>query len=230
MTVVPRHPFSVIREVISSQLFPTVLADKLSCYVALGDSFTAGTGVAARASWPERLAIGMRARNPGLEYRNLAADGATSEQVLEQACEAVELEPDLVTVVCGANDVLRSTRPDVDSYAERLGTILRSLGRGGPGARLVTATMPDRWEFLALGPRTRRRVEGAARELNAATRRLAGEAGVPCLDVAGNPGLGRPENFCEDGLHPSTLGHARAAAGFAAVLRERYAIETGIGV
>ena len=57
-------------------------------------------------------ARGRAARaQPALAFRNLAVEGATSEQVLEQLPEAIELEPDLVTVVCGANDVLRTPGP-----------------------------------------------------------------------------------------------------------------------
>ncbi len=158
----------------------------------------------------------------------MALDGATSADVLEQSAAAVELEPDLVTVVCGANDVLGTTRPDVDAYANRMQTILARLGGEASGARIVTATVPERWEFLPLGPRTRRRVEESVCAVNEATRALAGAAGVPCLDVAGHPGLSVPENFCADGLHPSELGHARAADGFSRVLRAHHGIETGI--
>ncbi len=221
------HPFLLIQRVIASQVFPEALATKLSCFVALGDSFTAGTGAPAGEAWPDRIAEGIRARNGGLAYRNLAVDGATSEAVLEQAAEAVELEPDLVTVVCGGNDVLGSTRPDIDAYAERMATILGRLGAGG-GVRVVTATMPEAWEFLELRPRTQRRVEQSVRALNRVTRNVAGAAGVPCLDMAGHPGLSRAENFCEDGLHPSALGHERAARGFSELLRRHFQIETGI--
>ena len=40
-------------------------ARQLSLYVALGDSFTAGTGCPPGEAWPERLANGLRARNVG---------------------------------------------------------------------------------------------------------------------------------------------------------------------
>jgi lysophospholipase L1-like esterase len=45
--------------------------------------------------------------------------------------------------------------------------------------------------------------------------------------VAGHPGLSNSENFSDDGLHPSTLGHTRAAEGFAALLADRLGLETG---
>jgi lysophospholipase L1-like esterase len=208
------------------ELSPDHRARRLALYTAVGDSFTAGTGTAAGQAWPELLAAGLRARNPGFRLRNLAVEGATSDEVLDQLPEAVELEPDLVTVVCGANDVLRCTRPDVERYASNLGEMLGRLRRSVPGVRIATATSPEAWEFMALGPRTRRRVEHAIAEVNGATRLIARAFGVPCLEVAGHPGLGDAENFGDDGLHPSALGHERAAAGFAALLADHYGIET----
>ena len=76
------------------------------------------------------------------------------------------------------------------------------------------------WDFLELGPRTRARLERGIARFNAATRAVAADHGVPCLDVADHPGLAEPENFVADGLHPSALGHRQAAAGFARAARD----------
>ena len=62
------------------------------------------------------------------------------------------------------------------------------------------------------------------REVNAVTRTVARERSVPCLDIADHPGLRERDNFATDGLHPSVLGHARAARAFARLLREGYRI------
>ena len=217
-------PFAAIARVIGSQLGPEACRAQLSLYVALGDSFTAGTGCAPGDAWPERLATGLRTSNPKLELRNLAVEGATSGEVLAQLPEAIELEPDLVTIVCGANDVLRTTRPDAHAYARRLASIFGRLHDANPVVRIVTATAPERWDFLDLGPRTRARVERGVARINRATRGVADAYGVPCLEVAGHPGLSEGENFCADGLHPSPLGHARAARGFAELIRESFGI------
>lgn len=195
-----------------------------SCFVALGDSFTAGTGCAPGEAWADRLAAGIRARGSELAYRNLAADGATSSDVVEQLHDAIELEPDLVTLICGANDVLASTRPDPAAYATRLGSMFRRLRSAGPEVRIVTATAPESWDFLPLGPRTRARVERSISGINMVTRRVADMNGVPYLEVAGHSGLSNRENFADDGLHPSALGHTRAAHAFAALLAERFGI------
>ncbi len=219
-------PYQRIADVIGSHHGPEARRDQLSLYVAIGDSFTAGTGSPPGEAWPDRLASALRLRNPSLAFRNLAVEGATSAEVIDQLGEAIELEPDLVTLVCGANDVLRSTRPDVPGYARRLAAMVRRLRDADPSLRIVTATAPDRWDFLELGPRTRARVEDGIERLNRATREVARSHGIACLEVASHPGLSEPENFSADGLHPSALGHERAARGFAALMREN-GIEIG---
>ena len=206
---------------------PTEGPRGVSSYVALGDSFTAGTGSPDGVGWTDRIANSLRSRHPGFVYRNLAADGATSADVLGQLGEALQLEPDLVTVICGANDVLRSTRPDALLYGRRLTEIFERAQRAGPRVLVITATSPERWAFLPLGPRTRARVETGMRQFNDVTRRVARASGVPCLDVAGHPGLSDRHNFAHDGLHPSPRGHARAARAFADLLRDGYRIPIG---
>lgn len=184
----------------------------------MGDSFTAGTGCAADRRWADQLAERLGARRSDFVYRNLAVEGARSDEVLDQLPTAIALSPDLVTVVCGANDVLFSVRPDADAYRRRLGAIFRVLRAAVPGVTVATATAPERWNFLGFGPRTRARLERGIVAFNQATREIAAEYGAFCLEVAGHPGLGRSENFVEDGLHPSAEGHDQTAAEFARLL------------
>jgi lysophospholipase L1-like esterase len=195
-------------------------------YAALGDSFTAGRDSIDAERWPDLLAAAMRRANPDLRYENLAVDGATSAEVLDGQVEpALALEPDFVTVVCGANDVLLATRPDVEGYAERFDAILRRLREGAPEAMLVTATAPEGWQFMELRPRTEARLIEATRELNDVTREVAKRYGVLCLPVAGHPALRDPATFSPDGLHPSTAGHRTVARESARYIRENLGIE-----
>jgi lysophospholipase L1-like esterase len=198
----------------------------VGAYAALGDSFTAGRESADGERWADLIASGLRAFEPGLAYRNLAVDGATSAAVLEQVPVAIELRPDLVSVICGANDVLLTTRPDVAGYERRFEEILTRLREALPEAAILTATAPEGWHFMELRPRTRARLVKALLELNAATEAIAARHRVPCLIVAGHPGLSERENFSADGLHPSALGHRRAAREIALALRAEFGIRT----
>ncbi|HEX4669409.1 MAG TPA: SGNH/GDSL hydrolase family protein [Solirubrobacterales bacterium] len=196
----------------------------MSTYAALGDSFTAGQGSSEGERWADRLAASLAAGNPDFTYGNLAVDGASSAAVLEQLPAALALRPDLITVICGANDVLLTSRPDIEGYKTRFSRILGGLRAGAPRAAILTATAPESWHFLELRPRTKARLIGALGELNAATRMIAAQHRVPCLNVAGHPGLSERENFGADGLHPSTLGHERAAHEIALSLHAHFGI------
>jgi lysophospholipase L1-like esterase len=190
----------------------------MTTYVAMGDSFTAGLDP-EKPRWPDELA---RSLGPNVHYENLATVGATSEEVeREQLPRAVVLRPDLVTLVCGANDVLESTRPDDEGYAVRLSRMFARLRRAAPHAEILTATYPDLSQFLDLRPRSRARVEGGMRRFNAVCRAVARRHGIAVLEAADHPEAERRTTYAEDGFHPSAEGHRRAAAAFLANLTTR---------
>jgi lysophospholipase L1-like esterase len=185
-------------------------------YAAIGDSFTAGLEP-DKPRWPDEVA---RALGPDVRYENLASVGATSEQVeREQLPRALAMKPDLVTLICGANDVLESTRPDCAGYAARLARMFARLRREAPGAEIVTATYPDLSRFLDLRPRTRVRVEKGMKRFNAACREVAGRHDVVLLEGFDHPATERRATFAEDGFHPSPEGHRYAAAMFLRAMR-----------
>ena len=190
----------------------------MTTYVAMGDSFTAGLEP-GKPRWPDELA---HALGPGIRYENLAVVGATSEQVeREQLPRAVELKPDVVTLVCGANDVLESTRPDPAAYAVRLSRMFTRLRHGAPDAEILTATYPDISRFLDLRPRSRDRVEKGMRLFNAACRTVARRHGVELLEGFDHPVARVRGAFADDGFHPSDEGHRHAAAEFLSSLTSR---------
>jgi lysophospholipase L1-like esterase len=191
----------------------------MTTYVALGDSFTAGL-VAGEPRWADEVA---RALGPGTQYENLAWVGATSSDVeCVQLERALSLQPDIVTLVCGANDVLESVRPDEGAYAARLGRMFARLRSEAPRAAVVTATYPDISRFLNLRPRTRVRVEMGMRRFNAACRRVAEANGVALLEGFDHPAADDRDTYADDGFHPSPEGHRRAAAAFLRALRTRF--------
>jgi phosphatidylinositol alpha 1,6-mannosyltransferase len=188
----------------------------VTTYVAMGDSFTAGLDPSA-PRWPDELA-----RSLGARYVNLASVGATSEQVeKEQLTQALELSPDVVTLVCGANDVLVSTRPDPDAYAQRLSRMFARLRRERPEVMIMTATYPDISQFLDLRPRSQSRVERGMRRFNDACRAVARRHHVVLLEGFDHPAAAQRSTFGADGFHPSEEGHRAAAREFLRALRKR---------
>jgi phosphatidylinositol alpha 1,6-mannosyltransferase len=186
-------------------------------YVALGDSFTAGLEP-GQPRWADELAKALGGR-----YVNLATVGATSEHVeTEQLERALELSPDVVTLVCGANDVLFDTRPDDDAYAARLSRMFARLRRELPDVHIVTATYPDISRFLDLRPRTQARVVEGMNRFNAAVRRVASRHDVVLMESFDHPLSKAREIYAEDGFHPSAEGHRQAAREFLRAIRKRF--------
>jgi lysophospholipase L1-like esterase len=188
----------------------------VTTYVAMGDSFTSGLEP-GQTRWADELARELDAR-----YVNLASVGATSEHVeLEQLERALELEPDVVTLVCGANDVLFDTRPDPEAYAARLSRMFTRLRRELPNAQIVTATYPDISRFLKLRPRTRARVVDGMERFNSVIRRVARRHDVVLMEGFDHPAATARETYAADGFHPSPEGHRAAAREFLRALRKR---------
>jgi lysophospholipase L1-like esterase len=182
--------------------------------VAIGDSFTAGAP-GAPGRWPDELAAALQPA----EYHNLGVAGATTAEVADGQLErCIEFEPDLVTVVCGVNDVLLSVRPDIEAHRAALQRIFATLRDRLPNAVIVTVTTPPIAEHIGLRPRSRRRVEHGVEALNETTRALSHRYGVLCLGWGDHPLARRRENFAADGFHPSLTGIRRAARACAQAL------------
>jgi len=192
------------------------------CYLALGDSFSAGIDAGSETPWPEAVANDLRRASPRLRFANLASVGATSQAVLDdQLPHAAGLQPDLVSLICGANDVLLSVRPDVDAFERRLDELVSRLDMLESRPLVVTATYPDLATFLPLRPRTAERVAAGLAAVNEAVRRVSSAHGAHCLEWAGHSGVADRENFADDDFHPSPIGHKRAAAAFAEGLSDK---------
>jgi lysophospholipase L1-like esterase len=194
----------------------------VTSYVALGDSFTAGNGIGNGRRWADLLAAELAAGREDFQYLNLARDGATSSEVEDTIEPAIELGPDLVTLVCGANDVLLSTRPDIAGFRERYDRMLGRLKAGLPGAKILVSNYPAGSQIHGLGPRTQRRLQRGLDELNRIIVQVSFSRGIACLDVTEHPGVREPGNLDADGLHPSVLGHRRAADEYSRALTRHF--------
>ncbi|MDJ1137497.1 SGNH/GDSL hydrolase family protein [Streptomyces iconiensis] len=186
-------------------------------YVALGDSTTEGIGDGDEPSgyrgFADRLAEQLAAASPGLRYANLAVRGCGAAHVHErQLPAALDLDPDLATVVAGVNDFLRP-RYDVTEVAGHLEATFAALTAAG--THVVTLTFPDIGKIAPIG----RLIASRASDLNALVREAAARHGVTVVDTAAHAVTVDPRLWSPDRLHLSPLGHGRSAAAFARALR-----------
>ncbi|SCF14998.1 Lysophospholipase L1 [Micromonospora coriariae] len=154
-------------------------------YVAIGDSTTEGLddpdGAGGYRGWADRFALAVARAQGGLEYANLAIRGRTTARIrAEQLQPALDLAPDLATVVAGMNDVLRPSF-DADQVAEDVAAMQRALV--GQGATVLTFTMPDPAPVMPLA----RPLRGRMLALNEALRAATARTGATLLDLGVHP-------------------------------------------
>jgi acyl-CoA thioesterase-1 len=103
--------------------------------LAIGDSMTAGYGVAVDSSYPAQLERELKHR--GYDYRviNHGVTGSTSTQALSRLTRALAIQPDVVIIQIGGNDVSNGISRDVSR--ENVRTIIQRFKPGG--ARILFA-------------------------------------------------------------------------------------------
>jgi lysophospholipase L1-like esterase len=192
-------------------------------YVALGDSYTIGISVQEADRWPNQLVAALGAGTPSLPLElvaNLAANGFTSRDVIEVELPKLDaLEPDVVSILVGVNDVVQ--RVPSDRYRANVALILDDLVTGVDAGRVFAVTTPD-YTVTPAGadfgdPASQ--AEGI-REFN---RILADEAAsrsisvVDIYDVSLRAAAERTL-VARDGLHPSGAQYALWVARIAPVV------------
>jgi len=183
-------------------------------YVALGDSTVEGVGASKQTlNYVSRLHARLLARYPNSRLKNLGNGGATSGDVVRRQLDpAIRLQPGLVTLSVGPNDI--TTGVSVDVYEQHIDIIFSRL-RHETAALVVVNLLPD----LAV---TSRFAGGAQVDLvgrqtamfNEALARKAREHGVVLVDLylpSREEVPRRPELLWKDGYHPSDVGYARWA-------------------
>ena len=159
--------------------------------LALGDSLTAGAGVASEEAWPDLLA-----NRTGWVVINGGVSGDTSSDALRRLLALLEQhDPVLVLVALGGNDMLRHI-PQAETIVN-LEQILAMIKAHGVRPVLLATPKPS--------------VAGAVfQNLSAAEfyRQIADEYDVPLIEDAIADVLSDPQ-MKGDPLHPNIAGHAQ---------------------
>lgn len=161
--------------------------------VALGDSLTAGFGVAPDEAWP--ALIETRIRREGYPYRvvNAGVSGDTSAGGLRRVDWVLRARPEIAVVALGANDGLRGQEPG--ETRANLDAIVRRLQDAGVRVLLAGMRLPPNYGAERAGA------------FAAVFADVARRGRVPLMPflldgVAADPGLN-----LADGLHPNAAGH-----------------------
>jgi lysophospholipase L1-like esterase len=179
-------------------------------YLALGDSFTCGTGGPPERAFPSQLARLAKQRGVEVRLENVAVNGYSTQDLIDDELVALRtFHPDTVTLAIGANDVVRATGEG--RYRANVRRIFTAILESGvKPARVFVLPQPD-WSAspVASGfgePATlRARIEAH----NTILKEEATRVGAVYVDLfpafveQARAGLVAP-----DGLHPSAKAYS----------------------
>jgi acyl-CoA thioesterase I len=161
--------------------------------VFLGDSLTAGLGVAEQQAYPALVAERLEAAGHPVRLLNAGVSGDTSAGGLRRLEWLLAQEPDVVVVGLGANDGLRGV-PLTETEAN-LRRIVTRAREAGCRVLLLGMMVPPNY-----GP-------DYAPKFAALFARIAGDLDVPLVPFLLEGVGGRPELNQADGIHPTVEGH-----------------------
>ena len=171
-------------------------------YLALGDSYTIGTGASSDANaWPSIVASRLRA-----DLTNPAVNGYTTEDVIREELPLFRtLKPELVTVLIGVNDLVQGRTPD--AYRKSLRAIYDEV----KDARVVAVSIPT-WSYVpaAADFGGAMHVERLTGTFNAIAREEAEARGFAWVDIGpvSTSGIGSRGWIASDQLHPGDAQYA----------------------
>jgi len=176
-------------------------------YVALGDS--TGSGVGARdGGYVARLFKRLVARRPGSRLTNLCVSGATTADLLRDQLErGVAMNPDLVTVGIGINDIGHGLT--LEQFSKNYEEILSTL-REKTRAQIVVSNIPDVSSAPRIPGSLRKEYQQQIMRYSRRLEEIAARQGATIFDVytITHEQLAlHPEYFSADGFHPSDAGY-----------------------
>jgi acyl-CoA thioesterase-1 len=163
----------------------------------LGDSLTAGLGVAAEEAYPALLQA--RLQREGYAYRvvNAGVSGDTTAGGLRRVDWVLRARPEVVIVALGANDGLRGLPPAATRV--NLVAIVDRLQAGGARVLLAGMRLPPNYG------------EAYTRDFARVFPEVARQAGVAFMPFLLD-GIAADRQLNQaDGIHPNAAGHAVVA-------------------
>jgi lysophospholipase L1-like esterase len=209
----------------------------MTTFVALGDSITLGIGDPVRLEpsahrgwvgragkgargwrgWAVLLAEGLHAEGlPEPALHIVAGNGACMADLeRDQLPRALQLRPDIASVVIGVNDTLRPSF-DPDRIAAAAAHTVGALRAAG--ADVLTMRLPDPGRMLGVPGLLARPLARRAHQVNDILDQVAERFGTLHFDAARDAEAYDPRMWAVDRLHPSERGHRLIARRFHALL------------
>ena len=185
-------------------------SDQLIRYVALGDSYTIGTGATPEESWPAVVTERLQQKGVPIELvANLGHNGWIAQNLIDgELPELKKLKPDFVTLLIGTNDWVQGV--DEKTYEEHFRRILDELLTQVAASKILVVTSPD----FSVSPQgagygSGRNIAEGMDRFNQIAKKEAKARKIKIVDVypLSQTMKGKLSFFAEDGLHPSAKGY-----------------------
>jgi lysophospholipase L1-like esterase len=200
-----------------------------AAYLALGDSYTIGEGVAPVERWPVQLVELLRRDGlPIGDPRIIATTGWTTRDLLAGMDRARLSGPfQLVSLLIGVNNQYRGA--SLLEYGHELVELLsRSIElAGGQPSRVIVLSIPDWGVTPYAAARDRDAIRGDIDRFNEINMRESRRAGVCYVDITTLSRLAADDVslLAADGLHPSGVMYERWAEQVLPLARNAFAID-----
>ena len=183
-------------------------------YLALGDSYTIGEGVAAGQTFPFQLADSLRARGFDVRPPTVIARTGWRSDVLLGAIDETSTgpTPDLVTLLIGVNDQYQGR--SAEEFRGNFRLVLDRAEALAVGGRedLIVVTIPDYSATPFASGRDTAAIRRALDGFDAVVVEEATARGLPVIDITPGSKAARQRPgvlLAADGLHPSGTQYAQ---------------------
>lgn len=193
-------------------LFGPASAQSPIRYVALGDSYTIGTGGPPEKSWPAVITQRLQKKGVPIELvANLGREGWTTHDLIGyQLPVFCKIRPDIVSLLIGVNDWVQGV--DAPVFEKHFHFILDKILEVVPDhKKVIIVTIPDFSVMPAASQYSGGRdISAGIRTFNQIIEKEAGLRGLKVVDIYPlSQTMGRDQSlFASDGLHPSAKGYA----------------------
>ncbi|PFN27048.1 lipase [Bacillus cereus] len=179
-------------------------------FVAIGDSFTEGIGDEVEGivlkSWIDHF---VQLCEKDIEYANFAKRGLVTEEIrLQQLEKALTFNPDLVSLIAGANDVLKG-RWNHDAYKNDMEFMIDTLSKAG--ADIIIANLPDFTVRLPFASQKKQEIKEQLLEANEVIHSLSREYKLHHVDFWNHHLVNDNTLWSKDLIHPNSKGYVKVA-------------------
>ncbi|PDZ55378.1 lipase [Bacillus cereus] len=179
-------------------------------FVAIGDSFTEGIGDEvegiALKSWVDHF---VQLCEKDIEYANFAKRGLVTEEIrLQQLEKALTFNSDLVSLIAGANDVLKG-RWNHDAYKNDMEFMIDTLSKAG--ADIIIANLPDFTVRLPFASEKKQVIKEQLLEANEVIHSLSREYKLHHVDFWNHHLVNDNTLWSKDLIHPNSKGYVKVA-------------------